>query len=197
MKSALLLLTVGACVQVAQAGVTQDVLVDFDDQLGGIPPIETDGQFSEHVSFGTDDNNILMIFEGAGFVGGSSPNMLTAGISTTTDTFNGDIYMDFTVAANNLSFDILADNSSGVIAMLGIFHSGGFTELNVTGNGNFTDPIEIDLSAYSDVNSVELFAISDEFGLGIDNLAFTVPVPTPSTFAIIGLSGLLASRRCR
>ena len=84
-----------------------------------------------------------------------------------------------------------------VAAMLGIFHSGGFTELNVTGNGNFTDPIEIDLSAYSDVNSVELFAITDEFGLGIDNLAFTVPVPTPSTFAIIGLSGLLASRRSR
>jgi hypothetical protein len=197
MKLVCVLAALGACSLSAHAGVTQDVLVDFDDQTGGIPPIQTDGAFSDHVTFSTNDNNILMIFEGAGFVGGSSPNMLTAGVSTTTDTFDGDIYMDFTVAANNLSLDILADNDSGIIAMLGVYHAGGFTELNVSGNGNFSDPIETDLSSYMDITRIELFAITDEFGLGIDNLAFTVPVPAPASLALLGLSGMMTTRRRR
>jgi hypothetical protein len=197
MKAVYLLAAIGACSMTAYAGITQDILVDFDDQAGGIPPIETDGTFSDHVTFSTSDNNILMIFEGAGFVGGSSPNILTAGISTTTDNFNADIYMDFSVAANNVSLDVVSDNDSGAVAMLGVFHSGGFTELNVVGNGNFTDAIHMDLSSYSDVTRVELFGITDEFGLGIDNLALTVPVPAPATLAILGLSGLASSRRRR
>ncbi len=197
MKAVSLLAVIGACSLAASAGVTQDVLVDFDDQLGGIPPIETDGTFSDHVTFSTSDNNILMIFEGAGFVGGSSPNILTAGISTTTDNFNADIYMDFSVAANNVSLDVVSDNDSGVVAMLGVFHAGGFTELDVVGNANFTDVIHMDLSSYFDITRVELFGITDEFGLGIDNLALTVPIPTPATLAILGLSGLVTSRRRR
>lgn len=190
-------LTALAIAAPALAGVVTPVLVDFDDQPGGLPPVMTDGSFNEHVSFSTNDPNMLLIFSGGGFVGGSPPNILTAGISPTTDTFDGDIYMDFTVAANNLSIDVVSDNDSGMVASMGIFHAGGFDELDVIGNGDFTDVMHMDLSNFQDITRLELFAITDEFGLGIDNLAFDVPVPTPSTLAMLGLGGLAAARRRR
>lgn len=192
------LITLAACSSFALAGiVTQDIIVDFDDQLGGLPPIQTNGLFNDHVTFSTNDDNILMIFEGAGFVGGSSPNLLTAGVSTTTDNFNGDIYMDFTAAANNVSLDIASDNDLGNIALLSIAHAGGTDVIDVVGNGNFTDVIAMDLTQYMDVTRIELYRITDEFGLGIDNLAFTAPIPAPSSMALIGISALVAGRRRR
>jgi len=173
------------------------VVVDFDDQAGGIPPIQTDGMFSEHVSFSTNDPNMLLIFSGAGFVGGSPPNILTAGLSPTAENFNGDIYMDFAVAANDLSIDVVSDNDSGVVAMMGIFHAGGFDELNVVGNGDFSDVMHMDLSDFEDITRLELFAITDEFGLGIDNLEFDVPVPAPSSLALLAIGGFAGARRRR
>jgi hypothetical protein len=164
--------------------ITDPGLVDFDDQPGGIPPIITDGSFNEHVSLSTNDPNMLLILSGAGFVGGSPPNILSAGISPTTENFNGDIYMDFTVAANNVSIDVVSDNDAGMVASMGIFHSGGSDELDIIGNGDFTDVINMDLSNFQDITRFELFSITDEFGLGIDILAF-------------GMMGVAATRRRR
>lgn len=176
---------------------SQDVIIDFDDLLGGLPPVETDGLFSELATFSTNDNNILMIFAGAGFVGGSGPNTLAAGISTTADNYNGNIYVDFTYESNNLTLDILSDNDSGNVAMLNIHHAGGLSFMDVVGNGDFTDPIAMDLTMFTDVTRIELVGINDEFGLTMDNLSFSVPVPAPSTLALLGLGGLFASNRRR
>lgn len=181
----------------AHAGVFDTVTVDFDDQPGGIPPVETDGLFSSHVTFSTDASNILMIFSGAGFVGGSSPNTLTAAVSTAASVFDGDIYMDFTVPAQSVSLDILSDNDSGIIAQLNVMHSGGTTLMDIVGDGDFTTPIGMDLSAFSDVTRIELFGITDEFGLSIDNLVFNVPVPAPASVALLGMGSVLSLRRRR
>ncbi len=189
------LICIAACT--AEAGLFQTVTVDFDDQAGGIPPIETDGLFSSDVTFSTDAGNILMIFSGAGFVGGSSPNTLTAGESTSTSVFDGDIYMDFPVAAQSVSLDILSDNDSGVIASLNVIHSGGSTLMDIIGDGDFSTPIGMDLSAFSDVTRIELFGITDEFGLAIDNLVFDVPIPAPGSLALFGIGASLAMRRRR
>lgn len=190
------LICIAACT--AQAGVFQTVTVDFDDQPGGFaPPIETDGLFSSDVTFSTDAGNILMIFSGAGVVGGSPPNTLTAGESTSTSVFDGDIYMDFPVAAQSVSLDILSDNDSGVIASLNVIHSGGSTLMDVVGDGDFTTAIGMDLSAFSDVTRIELFGITDEFGLSIDNLIFNVPIPAPGSLALFGIGSIAAVRRRR
>ncbi|MEZ6162930.1 MAG: hypothetical protein R3B67_00665 [Phycisphaerales bacterium] len=182
----------------ANAGIYQTVTVDFDDQPGGFnPPAVTDGLFSPFVTFSTQANHVLLIFNGAGFVGGSNPNTLTAAESISASDFNSDIYMDFTDAAQNVSLDILSDNDSGVIAAINVFHAGGMSTVDIVGNGNFSDAIPTDLSSFVDVTRIELVDITDEFGLSIDNLTFDAPVPSPGTIALLGLAGLTSTRRKR
>jgi hypothetical protein len=189
-----------ACIaSAASAGAPfQTVTVDFDDQAGGIPPVVTDGDFSPFVTFTTSQDSVLLIFSGAGVVGTSSPNTLTAALSPDAAVYDSDIYMDFTMPVNNLSLNIAADNDSGVIADLVVTHSLGMTTLDVIGNGNLSDPIPVDLSAYIDVESVQLINITDEFGLAIDDLVFDVPIPAPATLAVLlGVAGIGRSRRRR
>lgn len=187
---------IGAASALAHAGSLQTIVVDFDDQPGGIPPLVTDGLFSDHVTFSTEADNILMIFSGAGFVGGSSPNTLTAGVSTTALNFDADIYMDFDLAAQNVSLDILSDNNTGVIAALQVFHDAGSSTVDVIGDGDIATPITADLSTYTGVTRVELTGINDEFGLSIDNLRFDI-IPAPAPLALLAIAPLAALRRRR
>jgi len=179
-------------------GVLETVTIDFDDLQGGFaPPVETDGLFSQHATFSTEQDHVLLVFSGAGFVGGSNPNTLTAAESVDASTFDSDIYVDFTVAVQNLSLDILSDNQTGLIGSLVVDHAGGSDVLSVTGDGNISTPMPTDLSGYIDVTRIELIDVTDEFGLSIDNLTFDVPVPAPGVLATLGLGGLAASRRRR
>ena len=179
------------------AGMYQTVTIDFDDLAGGFPPVQTDGLFSPHATFSTQEGHVLLVFAGAGVVGGSNPNTLTAAESVDASTFDSDIYIDFANAARNVSIDILSDNDSGVVAGLRVIHGGGIAELDIVGNGDFSDPIPTDLSAYSDVTRIELFGITDEFGLSIDNLVFETLVPTPGAVAMFGLAGWMGLSRRR
>jgi hypothetical protein len=197
MYKSLLLISLGMTTAAVSAGLTQDIIVDFDDQIGGIPGVVTDGMFSDHVTFSTNDFHSMVIFAGAGVVGGTNPNSLTSVDVANGSLFNGDIYMDFTVAANNVSLDILADNEAGIIAGLLVSHSGGDSMVDVIGNGDFSDSVFMDLSSFMDITRIELVDITDEFGLGIDNLNFTVPVPTPNTLALLGFGALAGTRRRR
>lgn len=182
----------------AMGGVLETVTIDFDDLQGGFaPPVETDGLFSQHATFSTEQDHVLLVFSGAGFVGGSNPNTLTAAESVDASTFDSDIYVDFTVAVQNLSLDILSDNQTGLIGSLVVDHAGGSDVLSVTGDGNISTPMPTDLSGYIDVTRIELIDVTDEFGLSIDNLTFDVPVPAPGVLATLGLGGLAASRRRR
>ncbi|MEQ8850921.1 MAG: hypothetical protein RIB32_03980 [Phycisphaerales bacterium] len=188
---------IGALVvsSVAVAGSLQTVTIDFDDQPGGLPPVETDGMFSPHATFSTESGHVMLIFSGAGVVGGSNPNVLTAAVSATASDFDSDIYVDFTEPVQNLSLDLLSDNDSGTIATLTVLHSGGTTMLDVVGNGDFSDPMPFDLSSYTDVTRVELTNITDEFGLSMDNLVFDVP--TSSGAGLLAAAGVMAMRRRR
>lgn len=196
--SSLSLALLAAVSMTATAGIaTQDIIVDFDDQIGGLPGAPTDGMFSEYVTFSTDPaHHSLVILSGAGFVGGSNPNALSA-LDSAEESYDGDIYMDFTSAAQNVSFDILADNDQGTIAYIAVSHADDISYFDVIGNGDISDPISFDFSDLIDVTTIEICSITDEFGLAIDNLAFSVPVPAPSALAMVGMGLLTVSRRRR
>lgn len=197
MKRAACVSLAAACMVVPTVNAQfETVLIDFDDQPGGInPPVITDGMFSEHAVFSTSSDSVLLIFAGAGFVGGSGPNTLTAALSQQASVFDSDIYIDFTVAANNVSLNVLADNERGVVANLMVTHAGGTSTIDVIGNANISDAMPIDLAAFTDVTRIELVNITDEFGLSIDDLVFDVPVPAPGALAVLGLAGLVCGRR--
>jgi hypothetical protein len=198
MKSMIACSAVLGAASLSCAGVDlQTVGIDFDDQPGGVaPPVETDGQFSPYATFSTQADHVLLIFSGAGFVGGSNPNVLTAAENISASSYDSDIYVDFNDAVQNLSLDILSDNDAGAIASLRVFHAGGETLLDVVGNANFNDAIPTDLSAYADVTRIELIDITDEFGLSIDNLVFDVPIPAPGVLgAFAGLAVCTGRRR--
>ena len=189
----------GATLVPAVSAQLQTVTINFDDQPGGIaPPALTDGLFSPHATFSTADDSVLLIFAGAGFVGGSAPNVLTAALSQTAADFDSDIYIDFTVAANNVSLLVVADNDVGFIGSLMVtHHAGGISQLDLFGNGDITDGIPLDLSQFRDVTRIQLVTIADEFGLAIDNLVFDVPVPAPGALAVLGVAAAAGVRRGR
>ena len=197
MRIATPVLAVLASTTTALAGLYQTVTIDFDDQPGGLPPVVTDGLFSSHATFSTTNDSVLLIFNNSSFVGGTDPNNLSAALSPNASTFNSDIYVDFTQAVQNLSLNILADNSTGVIASLTIYHVDGIASLDILGNGDFTDPIHMDLSGYFAITHIELVNITDEFGLSIDDLVFDIPVPAPAGTALLALAGCMANRRRR
>lgn len=197
MRFTIPLLALMATASAAVAGGTQTVTVNFDDQQGGFPPVVTDGLFSPYATFSTTQDSVLLIFNNSSFVGGTDPNNLSAATSPAGPSFDSDIYIDFNLAVQNLSFNILADNDVGLIALLNVHHGGGLEVVEVIGNGNFNDAVALDLSAYADVTRVELVNVTDEFGLSIDDLVFDYPVPAPATAALLALAGAANTRRRR
>jgi hypothetical protein len=176
----------------ATAVPMNSVTIDFDDQPGGLPAVPTDGLFNPHASFSTTAGATLLIFDGAAVFGGSAPNSMSAAVDTNAGPFNSDIYVDFTVPVQGLSFKVLADNEADPIAKLRFFHGGALSDtLDVIGNADIANPIPIDLSAYAGVTRVELYEINDAFGLAVDDFAFSVPVPEMPTPLLLG-GGLLA-----
>lgn len=197
MHSSLSLILLAAFSMTATAGIpTLDIMVDFDDQVGGLPGAPTDGMFSEYVTFSTDPDHSLVILSGAGFVGGSNPNALSS-IDFDQKNYNGDIIMEFTSAVNNVSFDVLADNDFGTVATIAVSHADDISYFDVIGNGDITDPVSFDFGDLIDVTAIELYGINDSFGLAIDNLTFSVPVPAPGSVALLGLGLMTAPRRRR
>lgn len=179
------------------APATQAGTINFDDVPGGIPPAALPASYGlPLVRFSTEVGAQLLVFSGAGTVGTSAPNNLTAGFDPANFPYDADLYVDFTPPVNGLTFRIAADNSIGAIADVRVFHGGGFlAELDVVGNGNIADPILMDLSAYQDVIRIEVVNITDEFGLSYDDF-FVAPIPEP-TSAVLALGFWLVVARMR
>lgn len=196
------LLVASAVFAVSSVTLAADVhvTVNFDDQPGGIPPVETAGTFNPYVTFTTNSGSAMLIFGGAGVVGTSPPHNLTAALTPTSALFNEPITATFTNPVNDLAFLIAADNDAGDIADVIVTSASGTNTIDVTGNANIADPIPVDLTHLNDVTSVTINNITDEFGLSYDDFNFMAPeivVPEPATLSLIGAIGLLAIRRTR
>ena len=161
--------------------------IHFDDLEGGLnPPLPLPANASPYANFSTEAGAQLLVFSGAGTVGGSNPNTLTAGVNPSAFPYDSDVYVDFTHPVNELTFSVLSDNDSGNIAKVRVFTAGTFeAELDVVGDGNFSTPITIDLTSFADITRLEIADIIDEFGLSYDDFEFDNPVPEPSSFALL------------
>ncbi|MEO8039097.1 MAG: PEP-CTERM sorting domain-containing protein [Betaproteobacteria bacterium] len=181
---------------------TATVTIDFDDQPGGLPPSPavTTGMFSPFATFSTIAGSKLLIFSAADAVGGSPPNVLTAAADVVLGPFDSDVFVDFTHPVQDLHFKVSSGNDVGNIGSVNVFVDGSLAStLGIIGTGEFTVPIPIDLTSFTNVTRVEIVNITDEFGLSYDDFVFTAPVPEPATAAMLAVGLMiilgLASRR--
>lgn len=173
-------------------GVTLQDLFPPPGEVPESAPLPAD--YSPHATFSTDVGAGLHYFSGGHAVGSSTPNNITAAINPDAFPYDENLYVDFTLPVNNLSFTVSSDNDSGKIAGVRVFHAGAQSaELDVIGNGDPTDAIDIDLTGYQDVTRIEVFDITDTYGLSYDDFKFSPnPIPEPTTSAMLSVCVALA-----
>lgn len=188
---------------VAAASFARADVINFDNlatgtvvttQYPGVTFSSIAGQHNETDAFSNGGNsvpNILCTYANGG------------GINCTHPTF-----IDFASPVGGLSFLAVEPNGEGEVASINVFQSGAFTT-NIpliglgSGGGFGAGNKSIDLTAYPNVTRIELVGPGGSGlldgpgnGIGWDNFEFTF-VPAPSSVALLGLGGMVISRRRR
>jgi PEP-CTERM motif len=162
------------------------VTIDFE----GLAPGSVVGTISGATFSGTGD---IIVFD---FLG----QFAQSGVNTIADasSFSADLYVDFASAVSGLSFYSSGDNDVGVQAQIRVFVNGLVSSIvNLVGDGDVLTTDLQDLSAFNDVTRIEIFNVTDAFGLVYDDFTFTTgsappPVPLPASVLLLGagLAGL-------
>jgi len=195
MKSFLLAL---GCLAAASAFATQAgaATIDFDDLGNGV---EVNTQYAG-VTFSSQAGSRILTT--AQDYGTTLPNFICSG----RDFINcvDDVYVDFAVGVNGLSFLAVGDNNVGDVGDVRVFSGAvllGIVDLIMDGDP-FGAPHLIDLGAFADVTRIEIVDMTDAAGLGYDDFTFEVgdgAVPEPTTWAMMilgfGLAGGAMRRR--
>lgn len=163
-------------------GMAHAVVIDFEG-------------FSDGDIIGTVDN---ATFSSSGGVevyafGGS---YASSGVNTIADAgggFTHDLYVDFAMGVNNLSFFSGGDDTNGLQASINVFVNGVFDSMiGLFGDGNYNTVDFHDLSAFSNVTRIEIFNVIDLAGLVYDDFSYDVAsVPEPGSLSLIGLGLIL------
>jgi hypothetical protein len=94
---------------------------------------------------------------------------------------------------SGLTFLAIGVDDNGTVALVDVYVNNAFsTTVNVTGNASPQSPDLVDLTAFSNVTSIEIHTLTDSFGIGWDDFTFTVnAAPEPGSLALMAL-GLAA-----
>ena len=190
------LLTLG-CLAAASAFATQAgaVTIDFDD-LGNA--VEVNTQYAD-VTFSSQAGSRILTT--AQDFDTSLPNFICSAQASINCV--DDVYVDFAVGVNGLSFLAVGDNNVGDVGDVRVFAGAvllGTVDLIMDGLP-FGAPQLIDLGAFANVTRIEIVNITDDAGLGYDDFTFDAgnAVPEPATWAMMilgfGLAGGAMRRR--
>ena len=187
MKNKLILL---ATTLLFSATAAQAELIDFE-QFNDGDLIGTVG----NATFTSNNNVEVYAFGGAFAQSGVNTIAPDAGGGS----FNGDLFVDFTSAVNNLSFWSGGDDFNVIQATINVFVNGLFdSAVSLIGDGNAGTTDFHDLSAFSNVTRIEIVNVTDPAGLVYDDFMFDIAdVPEPGTLALLGLGlvGMGITRR--
>lgn len=173
------------------AGIANAQLIDFEG-LGEGTPVDT--QYSAlGVEFGTSGGGTASISSFSSFFGSDVLCNATDG--------GGDrrltLIMDFTTPITDLEFDFNSAGDPGSPFEIRFFNAGGLSSTDVVphdGSGWTFDNL------FSGLDSVTRVEIDSGGGsgwlFGVDNMDYT-QVPAPASLALLGLGGLVVTRRRR
>jgi hypothetical protein len=140
--------------------------IDFDDCPGGsvVTVQYPQATFSSDPSY---ENQTLAQDNGS-----SLPNFVCSASSGGSPTCLEPTYVDFTDPVNDLTLLAVGVNNFGVVAQVNVVFDNGLQNdtVAVKGRANLDIPILVDLRSYSDVTRIELVNITDDAGIGWDDL---------------------------
>ncbi|MGH7327114.1 MAG: hypothetical protein ACREJX_02065, partial [Polyangiaceae bacterium] len=126
-------------------------------------------QYAAHVTFSSPSEPIHVEGSSVDF-GSSPPNFLCS--SSCVDDYD----LDFAAPVKGVHFSAVGANDTGTIAKVNVYVSGSLAQtVDIIGQGDTAIPVAVDLSSFSNVTRIEVTNITDEGGIGIDDLSFDFP----------------------
>ncbi len=156
----------------ADAAVTYDYhLFNFDELAEGTT---VTNQYATWATFSSDAGCSVSATSSAG-VAASQPNYLWTYYSCATGP-SASYFIDFAKPVRGFKVKIVGVNDTDRVATINLVKSDqSKTSHDVTGQGNYTVPVAVDLSSETDVVRVEIVNVNDSFGLGIDDVELDFP----------------------
>jgi len=193
------------------AGFAHAVVIDFDDvsEWTNVATVYPEATFSTNPGFMP-----LATTAWAGGVGTDpdyAPHILGVWTTDYIQSWNEDVFVDFTNPVNGLTFEVVGVGAMGpddmpigepgdIIANINVYWFevvDPVSTLDLISQG-FLVPIPVDLTLFHNITRIEITSNTDPAGIGFDNFNFTVStippgngkIPEPATMILIG-SGLL------
>jgi hypothetical protein len=149
------------------AGTYAPVRIGFEDL-----PVNTivTTQYAAHATFSTDPTSQITIWNYHDFGTGQ---YIQTGLTMTYAGYP--LYIDFAKPVRHLGFTVLGANSNTACADIRVVHAGATDTLPLTGHGDPTINVSVDLSAYDQISRIEIVNITDFDSISFDELNFEFP----------------------
>lgn len=142
--------------------------------------------------FSSDPGEVLLTV--AQNLGSSLPNFICTALAAGAIDCTHSVIVKFTSPVNNLTFLGTGVNDTGKVAEVDVFQNGVLSStVDMVGISTIA-PVLVDLSAFTNVTSIDIHNVTDTAGIGWDDFIFntgTASMPEPASIVFLGI-GLLS-----